>query len=97
MRQFDVVELSDRSLAVVLQADLLDSTLTAVVAPLVRTSAIKPAARLHPIIRVDRQDYAVLVDRLAAIRRSTIKKSLMSARDREWDFRRALDLVFVGV
>ena len=97
MRQFDIVEFPDRALALLLQADLLDDTLTRVVAPLVRANSLKPTARLHPEIRVGRHEYVVLFDQLAAVPRSEIGRSVMSARDREWEFRRALDLVFVGV
>lgn len=66
-------------------------------APLVRANLITPAQKLHPIVRVGRTDYAVLVDKLAAVMRSDVKKVVFPAQDREWDFRRALDLVFVGV
>jgi toxin CcdB len=97
VRQFDIVELSDRSLALLLQADLLDDTLTRVVAPLVKATLLKPTVRLHPIFRIGRHDYVVLMDQLAAIPRNEIGKSLSSMRDREWDIRRALDLLFVGV
>ena len=97
MRQFDIVELSDKSLAVILQADLLDTTTTCVVAPLVRDDAVSAAARLHPKLRVGRRDYVMLAEKLGAVFRSDLVRVMRSAKDREWDLRRALDIVFVGV
>jgi toxin CcdB len=97
MRQFDIVQLSDRSLAVVLQTDLLDELSSRVVAPLLREPTELPESRLHPRFRVGRHEYALLTDRLAAIPSGEITKVVRSAKDREWDLRRALDIVFVGV
>ena len=97
MRQFDVVRLSDRSLALVLQADLLDGTNTVVVSPLVRDSAIKPVQRLNPIMRVGRGDFILLTEKLSAVLKNDVQAVVASLRDRDYDIRRALDIVFAGV
>lgn len=97
MRQFDIVELSDRTLAVILQADLLDSVNSRLVAPLVRSDAFIPTRRLHPIFRVGRRDYIMMTEKVSAVLISEIKRVVTSASDRDYDIRRALDIVFVGV
>jgi hypothetical protein len=97
MRQWDIVALADKSYAVVLQADLLDYAGYRIVAPLVLAKAFKPAAKLHLPVRVARRDYLVIVDKMAAIHLRSIGSVVGSLKAREWDIRRALDLVFVGV
>jgi toxin CcdB len=97
MRQFDVVKLSDGSLAILIQADLLDATHTRVVAPLIVLKGVKATARLHPIFEIVGKTYLLATEQLGAVLVKDIKKVVTSAKDREWDIRRALDLVFVGV
>jgi toxin CcdB len=97
MRQFDVVRLRDGTLVLLLQADLLSDVNTRVVAPLIEAKRIKPVAKLQPIIRIGRTPYVALVDKMSAIMTAEIRAVVASKRDQEWDFRRALDLVFVGV
>ena len=91
------MQLSDRFFAVVLQADLLDELESRVVAPLVRETSGFPADRLHPKLRVGRYEYVMLPERLAGILKSEIGRVVASAKDRGWDLRRALDIVFTGV
>lgn len=97
MRQFDLVQIGASSLAVILQADLLDTTSTCVVAPLILASAVTATEKLHPKMTVKGRHYIVAVEKLAAVHRQEIGKVLGSMKEREWDIRRALDLVFVGV
>jgi hypothetical protein len=97
MKQFDIVELVGKSLAILLQADLLDATTTCVVAPMIRVDAVMPAARLHPRLRVGRREYVVLTEKLSAVLRNDLVRAVASAKDREWDLRRALDIVCIGV
>lgn len=96
-RQWDVVSLTDGTHALVLQADLLDQFDRRIVAPLVPFKAFKPVEKLHLRFRLSRQDYIVVMDKMAAIPLKHIKSVEGSMKDREWDIRRALDLVFVGV
>jgi toxin CcdB len=97
MRQFDVVKLSDGSLAILLQANLLDDTRTRVVAPLLPLKGVTPTPKLHPTFDVAGKTYLMATEQLGAVLSKDITRSLRSAVDREWDTRRALDLVFVGV
>jgi toxin CcdB len=97
MRQFDLVKLSDGSMAILLQADLLDSTQTRVVAPLILQKGVKPTPKLHPTFEVSGKIYLLATEQLGAVFASDIKKIVGPMKDREWDIRRALDLVFVGV
>ena len=97
MRQWDLVSLADGSFAVILQAELLDSTSHRVVAPLVTSDAFRPVRRLHLAVRIGRRDYIVVTDKLAAIDIKAIRKVVGSMENRQRDIRRALDLVFVGV
>jgi toxin CcdB len=97
MRQFDIVRLSDRSLAILLQADLLHGTQTRVVAPLLPLSDFESKGRLHPMFRVGRRDYVMAAEKLSAIPFADIGAVITSARDRDYDIRRALDIVFLGV
>ena len=97
MRQWDIVALSDGTYALMLQADLLDQYAWRVVAPLVPAKAFTATPRLHLRVRVARRDYVVVTDKMAAIRLKSIKTVVGSMKDREWDIRWALDLVFVGV
>lgn len=97
MRQFDIVELSDKSFAIVLQADLLDLVGSRAVAPLVRDALLVAMPKLRPIIRVGRRDYHMMTDQLGAVMKVDIVRVVASARDREGEIRRALDMVFVGV
>ncbi len=97
MRQFDIVALSNRTFAIVLQADLLDSVNTRVVAPLVRDKSLTPIRQLQPVFRIGRHDYIMMTDKLGAVLLSEISRVVGAAKDREWDIRRALDMVFLGV
>jgi toxin CcdB len=97
MRQFDIVRLSDLSLAILLQADLLLGTQTRVVAPLLPQSVFASKGRLHPMFRVERREYLMATEKLSAIPIADIGTVIMSAREREYDIRRALDVVFLGV
>ena len=104
MQQFDICRLKGArgarrtaGLVLILQADLMDLLETRVVAPLVPIGAIPAMAKLRPEFVVDGKRLRLVADRLSVLVRSDIGAVVVSARDREWDIRRALDLVFVGV
>ena len=97
MRQFDIVKLSDGSLAIQIQADLLDATQTRVVAPLLLLKGVKATPKLHPTFEISGNTYLLATEQLGAVLIKDFKMVLASAKDREWDVRRALDLVFMGV
>lgn len=97
MRQFDIVRLKGGQLGVILQADLLGDRQTRIVAPLFPSTDIIPTPRLHPIVRIGRRNYLIATEQLAAILKREIEAVLGSVAEREYEVRRALDLVFFGV
>lgn len=97
MHQFDVVKLADGSLAILIHADLLDVLRTRVVAPLLLAQDVEATPKLHPTFKIGKQTYILAVEQLGAVFARDITRVIHSAKDREWDIRRALDLVFVGV
>ena len=104
MQQFDICRLKGArgatrtaGLVLILQADLMDSLETRVVAPLVPINALPTMAKLRPEFVVEGKRLRLIADRLSVLVRRDIGAVVTSARDREWDIRRALDLVFVGI
>ena len=104
MQQFDVCRLrpiggAKRAVAlvVILQADLRDTVETCVVAPLVPIEALPAIPRLRAQFQISGKRYRLIADRLSVLARKDIGAVVASAKDRKWDVRRALDLVFVGV
>lgn len=104
MQQFDVCHLrgpgrstKSAGLVLILQADLLDTIETCVVAPLVTHDALPAIRKLRPEFVVGGKRYRLICDRLSALERKNIGAIVGSLKDHEWDIRRALDLVFVGV
>ena len=104
MQQFDICRLRPAAgnkrttaLVMILQADLLDSIETCIVAPLVPLDALPAIARLRPEFQISQKRYRLITDRLSVLARKDIGSVVTSAKPREWDIRRALDLVFVGV
>ena len=96
MRQFDIVQLHDRKLVVLLQSDLLEERETRGVAPLISTRDVRPTPRLHVPVKVGRKSYFMATEKLAAIQRSEISSVVGSVADRDYELRRALDVVFSG-
>ena len=104
MQQFDICRLKaargttrSAGLVLILQADLMDTLQTRVVAPLVPVNALPAMAKLRPEFIIDGKRLRLITDRLSVLACNDIGAVAASARDREWDIRRALDLVFVGV
>jgi toxin CcdB len=96
MRQFDIVRLHDRKLAVILQTDLLNERETRVVAPLIPGKSVKMTPKLHLNIRVARKVYILATEKMSAIDRSEIATVIGSVAERDYEIRRALDIVFSG-
>ncbi|MEQ1578395.1 MAG: CcdB family protein [Hyphomicrobium sp.] len=97
MRQFHIARLKGRELAVLLQHNLLDERETRVVAPLFVVSSIVPTHLLHPVIKIGRRNYLLATEKLAAIAKRNIGTVIGSAEEREYEIRRALNLVFCGL
>ena len=110
MRQFDICRLrantrpiaeaettSRTAFIVILQADLNSDLDTRVVAPLVAEDVLPAIGRLRPTIHHAGRDYRLLSDRLSVLNAKSIGARVGSCADREYDIRRSLDIVFVGV
>ena len=97
MQQWDIVALENGTCALILQADLLDHASYRIAAPLVLARTFKPVPKLHVAMRIANKDYVVAIDKMAAIHTSAIRRVIASQKAREWDIRRALDVVLVGV
>lgn len=97
MRQFDIVRLKGGQFAILLQSDLLDERETRVVAPLFPSNLIIATPRLHPIVRVGRRNYLLATEKLGAVATRDMEQVVGSVADREYEIRRALDIVFVGI
>lgn len=96
MRQFDIVRLHDRQLAVLLLSDLLDERQTRIAAPLIPNKDLKLTPKLHLKIMVGRRAYILATEKLSAIDRSEIASIVGSVATRDYEIRRALDIVFSG-
>ena len=104
MQQFDICRLKTArgttrpaGLVLILQADLMDTLQTRVVAPLVPVNALPAMAKLRAEFIIDGKRLRLIADRLSVLTCNDIGAVVASARGRQWDIRRALDLVFVGV
>ena len=103
MQQFDICRLrpapgprKSTDLVVILQANLNSDLETRVVAPLVGLDAFPPIGRLRPAIEHDGRSYRMIADRLSVLAVKNIGARVGSCEDREYDIRRALDIVFMG-
>ena len=96
MRQFDVVRIKGGQLVVLLQSGLLEHLSTRLVVPLLPTSVLQPVPRLHPSIRVEGNDYAMMMELMSPIRAADIVGIVSSALDLEYEIKRAYDMVLGG-
>lgn len=96
MRQFDIVRLHDKKLAVILQSDLFDERETRLVAPLIALKDVKLTPKLHLKVMVGRKAYVFATEKLSAIERSEVASVIGTLSDRDYEIRRALDIVFSG-
>ena len=104
MQQFDICRLrpvpSGRKrtdLVVILQANLNSSLNTRIVAPLVPEDALPAIGRLRPKIVFDGQSYRLISDRLSVLNVKSIGMCVGSCAASDYDIRRSLDIVFMGV
>jgi len=104
MAQFDIHRNADPSTRALfpylvdLQADLLSSLNTRVVAPLATTRALpKPASRLNPAFVIDGRTLALSTPELAGVPRAALGPVVGSAAGRRDELIGALDLLFKGV
>lgn len=95
--QFDVCRLSDQTLVVLLQSDIIDILRTRLVAPLV---PIKKAGRvikgLNPQVEVAEQIYVLMPQLSASLPATELTVHVGSTAYMRDDIIRSLDLLFTG-
>jgi hypothetical protein len=102
MRQYAICKIKEGRLGsgpdyvVILQRDLFSDMKTRVVAPLMHLGQVIPAERLHPQIQIDRVEYVIMIDRLAAIDSKLLVATSHSAISMRDEITRALDMLFTG-
>jgi toxin CcdB len=80
-----------------LQADMLDTLETRVVAPLMREGTIDRTGRLHPTFIVEATRVIMATDRIAAIRRGELQERVTSLEGHRYDIINAIDILWSGV
>ena len=97
MSQFDVHHLA-AGLVIDCQSDLLAQLDSRFVAPLVpRADAPKIAQRLNPVFEIYGQDYVMLTQAAAAVRRRELGEVMISLAQHAYEITNALDVLISGV
>lgn len=81
---------------VVLQRDLMVDIGTRLVAPLVPHGQVLSAEKLHPRIDIEGVDYVVMIERMAAVHRSTLVETEHRADSIRDEIVRAVDFLITG-
>jgi toxin CcdB len=68
-----------------------------VVAPLVVAPREQTSSRLHPIIELEDQRYAVLTEDLGSLPRNRLTRVVGSAVANHYEITAALDMLFTGI
>jgi toxin CcdB len=102
-QRFDIVENPNPSgrrlypFLLVLQHDRVTSIQSVVVAPLVAIPREQASNRLHPVIELEGQHYAVLTEDLGSLPRNRLTRVVGSAEAHHYEITRALDMLFTGI
>jgi toxin CcdB len=98
MTRFHVHRLKGRDgLVLDLQADLLDSIETRVVAPVTPVGEIGPIfVRLSPCVEIDGQSHLILIPSMASIPRRLLGEAVMDLTHRQDEITMATDFLFQG-
>ncbi|WJH38145.1 CcdB family protein (plasmid) [Aliirhizobium terrae] len=98
MARFHVHKLKGRDgLVLDLQADLLDSLETRVVAPVMPASDIGPIfVRLSPRVEIDGQFYLILIPSMASIPKRFLGETIVDLSPRQDEITAATDFLFQG-
>ena len=103
MDQFDVHRMRDvdtgprsNELVVVLQHGHARAVETVIVAPIVSRGRLPPLRRVRPLVKLDGEEHVAVVDRLAAIERSSVGPRVGSLEAHRDDLIRAVDTLFTG-
>lgn len=95
--QFDVYRLSDKTLVVILQSDIVNAFKSRLVAPLVPAQKAGRVLRgLNPMIEVSQQNYVLMPQLAGAIAVSELVTHIGSLAYKRDEIIRALDLLFTG-
>jgi toxin CcdB len=82
---------------VVLQSDVVASSVSQVVAPLVRPDAgVRKDSVLTPALSIEGEELRLLIHKLAAVPRLALRGSVANVADHRARIVAALDLLFVG-
>jgi len=98
MARFHIHKLKGRDGFIMdLQADLLDSIETRVVAPLVPVAQIGPVfVKLSPRVEVDGQAYYILIPSMASVPKRLIGESVLDLSHHSAEITAATDFLFQG-
>jgi hypothetical protein len=98
MKRYDVCALRDQPDAafIILQTDVSSHLETCIVAPLVPRNVLPAIKRMRPMIRHSGTDYVVALDRLAAVRRRSLRPGSQSLASLDYEIKAALDFLFFG-
>jgi toxin CcdB len=98
MARFHVHKLKGRDgLVLDLQADLLDSLETRVVAPVMPVSEIGPVfVRLSPRVDIDGQSYLILIPSMASLPKRLLGETVLDLTHRQDEITAATDFLFQG-
>lgn len=101
--QYDICRNPDRATKarvpyfVVLQADLLQSLETVVVAPVIPERSANAIAKLNPVIEISGKRYRASVPDLAGIPRARLGEVVLNVGTKHTEFVAAIDLLFTGI
>ncbi len=96
--QFDDYRLTDQTLVVLLQNDIVDVFRTQLVAPLISPKkAGQPIRGLNPIIRIEQKDHILMAQLVATAPITELGRFIATASHQRDDIIHALDLLFTGV
>ncbi|WP_134726671.1 CcdB family protein [Paracoccus luteus] len=96
MAQFDVYRLPDGRHLVDLQTDLVTVEASRITAPMVRPTSPLALTRLTPPVRLNDQDWVVIVPQLAAIPARNLRQRVGSLSDHADEIFRAIDILTHG-
>lgn len=97
MARFDVCRLTDGTLVLDVQADLLNDLRTRIVVPLMkRAEAPKPARHLNPVFDIDGEQLVMKTEFLSAVDRSVLGPPITNLASHSFEVTRALDMAFQG-
>ncbi|MEM0908767.1 MAG: CcdB family protein [Pseudomonadota bacterium] len=96
--QFDIARLPSGQLAIVIQSDLLETTPTRVVIPLIQhRPGDTPTPRLNPVITVSGDQYILVTQQITTLRTETLTTIIASASEHRDPIIRAIDMLLSGI